>query len=271
MSIDARSKIEEMLRQKREGINNQVNSQNPSTPNLTASKPLLVPKTNLQEPKEKTAVSSLEKINQMLKQKQDNSSQNNQSKEEATAKPCYGLCPNCLTELGLVAGLYVCKNCSQHFVKRGLQGKLINCSELPYGYCKCCETHFPLLKTPNSENLICLVSQEKYLQSAKGYLRASELPFGLCSCCNLPNPLIVRADQSICCINTSEEYIRNIDGTVVRKPKEVNLQNNQDVEQALNQGMAAFYYGGFIAGQRREEPEIPIVEIPRRQRRRRWF
>lgn len=309
MSMDARAKIEEMLRQKREGINNQVNSQNPSTPNLTTSKPLVVPKTNLQEPKEKTAVSSLEKINEMLRQRQENSSQKTQSKEEATvktnvvktelnvdsevrvevvrtlstqtqtneshhanlAKPRYGLCPNCLTDLGLVAGLYVCKNCSQHFVRRGLQGDLINCSDLPYGYCKCCETHFPLLKAQNSESLVCLVSQEKYLQSAKGYLRANELPFGLCSCCNLPNPLIVRTDQSICCINTNEEYIRNIDSTVVRKPKEVNLQNNQDVEQALNQGMAAFYYGGFIGGQRQEEPEIPTVEIPRRQRRRRWF
>lgn len=284
--MDARAKIEEMLKQKREGVSTKV------TPNTTKSEiitnpPVLAPKPILQEGK--SNVSNLAKINEVLRQKQvgaNQASQPTQPKEEHLAqntiniidennrvlqhtqkKPSYGLCPSCLTDLELIAGLYACKNCSQHFVRKGFQGELINCLELPYGYCKCCEKHFPLVKSQNNEALTCTVSQEKYLLSAKGYLRASELPFGLCSCCNLPNPLIARADRTISCINSNKEYIRNIDGTVVRKPQEVNLQNNHDIEQALNQGMAAFYYGGFIGGQ---EPEPPPVEVPRRQRRR-WL
>ncbi|MBI4850980.1 MAG: hypothetical protein HY819_04040 [Acidobacteria bacterium] len=270
---DARAKIEEMLRQKRQATSTSTtnSTQVVSSTSAIANTPVLAPKTNSQE----SSGSNLTKINEMLRQKQIGSLNNvntelnvaQKAPIQTTTKPRYGLCPSCLADLDLVAGLYLCKNCSQHFVRRGLQGDLINSVDLPYGYCKCCETHFPLVKAPNNEILICSVSQERYLLSAKGYLRASELPFGLCSCCNLPNPLIARPDRTISCINSNQEYIRNIDGTVVCKPQEINLQNNQDIEQALNQGMAAFYYGGFVGGQ---EPEPPPVEIPRRQRRR-WF
>lgn len=305
MSMDARAKIEEMLRRKREGTNNTSSSQNTASPNVPVNVSVSVPtpivKATEEKPSEKlnekSNASTLSQINEMLRQKQVGNSQASQISQtsqpqnkainntnvqaiellltqpinevtpSAVAKARYGLCPSCLADLELVAGLYACKSCSQHFVRRGIQGDLINCSELPYGYCRCCEIRFPLVKSQASEGLNCSVSREAYLLSAKGYLRASELPFGLCSCCQVPNPLIARPDRTICCINSNEEYIKNIDGTVVPKPAEVNLQTNQDIEGALNQGMAAFYYGGFIGGQ---EPEPPPVKIPKRQRRR-WF
>ncbi len=286
MSIDARAKIEEILRRKREAINDTTGS----TQNIKSNAPVNVPVSvlapiiNVSE--EKSNASALSKINQMLRQKQLSNNQTSQTKTEnttaitmlvsqvtnevttqTTAKPRYGLCPSCLADLDIIAGLYACTRCSQHFVRRAAQGDLINCSELPYGYCRCCELRFPLVKTQGNEGLVCSVSQEKYLLSAKGYLRANELPFGLCSCCQVPNPLIAKPDRTICCISSNEEYVKNIDGTVVRRPAEVNLQTNQDIEGALNQGMAAFYYGGFIGGQ---EPEPPPAQIPKRQHRR-WF
>ncbi|KAF0248851.1 MAG: hypothetical protein FD167_1750 [bacterium] len=296
MSIDARAKIEEMLRRKREAISDTTSSVQNIKPNALVNVPVNVSAPIINVSEEKSNTSALSKINQMLRQRQLEQLDNNQTSQtqnqdtminnvnstkaissviqtanevipQVTAKPRYGLCPSCLADLDIIAGLYACTRCSQHFVRRAAQGDLINCSDLPYGYCRCCELRFPLLKTQGNEGLICSVSQEKYLLSAKGYLRASELPFGLCSCCQAPNPLIAKPDRTICCISSNEEYIKNIDGTVVRRPLEVNLQTNQDIEGALNQGMAAFYYGGFIGGQ---EPEPPPAQIPKRQRRR-WF
>jgi hypothetical protein len=49
----------------------------------------------------------------------------------------------------------------------------------------------------------------------------------------------------------------------MRKPVEVNLPSSTEIEAALNEGTAAFYYGGFIGTQ---EPEPPN-EIPKRRRR----
>jgi hypothetical protein len=275
--MDARAKIEEMLRRKREGVDKNTNKI-PVVENIKTQPNVLA--NNI-----KPQFSALERVNEMLKQKQVASnevtriSQNkengqtleqniinqilpNQPKENTQR---LGLCPSCIGELAINDGLYVCTKCRSSYVRRGVDADLINCKDLPYGYCKCCQVHFPLVKTPESENLICSVSREKYLFSSQGYLRMSELPFGLCSCCQIPNPLVANVDRSIRCVASNEEYVRNINGTVARKPVEVNLATNNDIEAALNQGNAAFYYGGFIGGQ-----EPPPVEIPKRQRRR-WF
>lgn len=282
--MNARAKIEEMLKRKREGIETDKNiNKAPVVENISriqSSTTVLANNTNSQ-------FSALERVNEMLKQKQvasnelarvSQNKENSQILEQSITNQILpnqirentqplGLCPSCIGDLALNDGLYVCTKCSNCYVKRAADADLINCKDLPYGYCKCCEIHFPLVKTLESENLICSVSREKYLLSAQGYLRISELPFGLCACCQIPNPLVANVDRSIRCIFSNEEYIRNVNGTVVRKPIEINLATNNDIEAALNQGNAAFYYGGFIGGQ---EPEPPPVEVPKRQRRR-WF
>lgn len=278
--MDARAKIEEMLRRKREGAEVDKNT-NKAPENTSRTQP----STNVLVNNTKPQFSALERVNEMLKQKQVASNQvtrvsqnkeNSQTPEQNIAvlpnqtrenAQRLGLCPSCIGDLALNNGLYICTKCRSSYVRRGVGADLINCKDLPYGYCKCCEIHFPLVKTPESENLICSVSREKYLFSTQGYLQVSELPFGLCSCCQIPNPLVANADRSIRCVVSNEEYIRNINGTVVRKPVEMNLATNNDIEAALNQGNAAFYYGGFIGGQEREPPP---VEVPKRQRRR-WF
>jgi hypothetical protein len=89
----------------------------------------------------------------------------------------------------------------------------------------------------------------------------SQPPFGLCRCCNPPKALVATIDRKILCPASREEYLLNVDGTVVPKPPEVNLQSTDSIETALNDGNAAFYYGGFIGGQNEEER-------PRRRRRR---
>ncbi|MBL8194803.1 MAG: hypothetical protein JNM06_13485 [Blastocatellia bacterium] len=277
--MDARAKIEEMLKRKREGADKNSNKA-PENTNKTQ------PNTAANVLTTKAPFSALERINEMLKQKQiasnevtliNQNKENSQTLEQKTIAILpnetkentqrLGLCPSCVGDLAINDGLYVCIKCKTSYVRRGVDADLINCKDLPYGYCKCCEIHFPLVKTPGSENLICSISREKYLFSAQGYLQVSELPFGLCSCCQTPNPLVASVDRSIRCIVSNEEYIRNINGTIVRKPIEMNLATNNDIEAALNQGNAAFYYGGFIGGQ---EPEPPPVEVPKRQRRR-WF
>lgn len=176
----------------------------------------------------------------------------------------YGLCPICIGDLSLINRLHTCTKCNKHYVRLGKDGELLDIILLPYGYCQCCDQAFPLIKIINTENLLCPVSKEKYLFSAKGYLRASELAFGLCLCCRAPNPLVVKADRSIYCPVSNEEYIRNIDGSIVRKPEEIILPGANDIEAALNEGTAAFYYGGFIGTQ---EPEPPAARVPKRRRR----
>lgn len=278
--MDARAKIEEMLKRKREGADKNINKAPENTSKTQPTTTANVLASNI-----KPQFSALERVNEMLKQKQiasnevtrvSQNKENSQTPEQtiaiSTDQPKentqrLGLCPSCIGDLAINNGLYVCTKCRSSYVRRGVGADLINCKDLPYGYCKCCEIHFPLIKTLESENLICSVSREKYLFSSQGYLQVSKLPFGLCSCCQIPNPLVANVDRSIRCIVSNEEYIRNINGTVVRKPIEVNLATNKDIEAALNQGNAAFYYGGFIGGQEREPP---LVEVPKRQRRR-WF
>ena len=89
----------------------------------------------------------------------------------------------------------------------------------------------------------------------------NQSPFGFCGCCNPPNALVATLDRKILCPASREEYLLNVDGTVVPRPPEVDLRTTDSIETALNDGNAAFYYGGFIGGQNEEER-------PRRRRRR---
>jgi hypothetical protein len=175
----------------------------------------------------------------------------------------YGLCPICIEELIFVNRLHICTKCHKQYVRRSRDGELIDCVLLPYGYCRCCDQAFPLIKIINTEDLLCPISKERYFFYLNKHLRVSELPFGICSCCQIASPLINKTDGSIYCNISKENYIRNNNGTIMRKPVEVNLPSSTEIEAALNEGTAAFYYGGFIGTQ---EPEPPN-EIPKRRRR----
>jgi hypothetical protein len=92
--------------------------------------------------------------------------------------------------------------------------------------------------------------------------RLNQLPFGLCACCRPSSPLVGTEEGRIFCPTTRFEYVRNVDGTIAQRPPEVDLQSTNSIEAALNEGNAAFYYGGFIGGQNQEQ------QTPRRRRRR---
>ncbi|MEW6731968.1 MAG: hypothetical protein AB1489_11635 [Acidobacteriota bacterium] len=280
--MDAKGKVDEMLRRKRAEADT-----NKPIAKIESDKALLTA-TSIPKPELPQHGSALNCINALLKQRQSRTDQpvltpvanitEPTSAVPSTVLPTvtptvsmpavvsptvdvpqYGLCQSCTGTLELREGLFVCRSCGCRYTRRVADGLLLDCRQLPYGHCQCCELRRPLIKPTGRRFPCCSANAEEYVLVAGSYQRLSQLPFGLCSCCPTPNPLMATPDRLIRCALSGMEYVHNFDGSIVPKPHEVELESVNSIEAALNDGNAAFYYGGFIVGQE---------ERPRRRRRR---
>jgi hypothetical protein len=282
--MDAKAKIEEMLRRKRA-----PEQAAPARPTPPAPPPVT---TKVAQVKETTPAAAhgnaLDRINALLRARQQPAVVNQPitevpaanipiasapvvmaSEQAATIAPTAPMpqawavrCPTCTGLIELQAGIFVCRACQRQFVKN-VSGELINMIELPFGCCQCCLTRAPLVKTNSQQLPICAQSREPHIFAAGQYARVSSLPCGVCNCCDQPHALLVCADGVIRCPHSNTEYLRNIDGTIVRKPVAVDVSSVDEIESALTDGNAAFYYGGFLGGHEQEQEQQP-----RRRRRR---
>lgn len=197
-----------------------------------------------------THASSLDRIQQMLRQRA----------RDATSEPVKEVkvevkasddpsCPYCTGALLSQDGLLQCNTCRKRFTFRVTDGEIVDVERLLYGVCRCCLLRRPIVR--NGEFTVCSLSNERYIEYKGEYLRLLGLPFGLCSCCDNPRPLTVDSESRIICTDTGAEYVRNLDGTTVRKPPVVDISSpTSSIEAALNDGTAQFYYGGFIGTKR---------------------
>lgn len=230
MSIDAKKKIEEILKKKREGAQQQTasttNDQSPYQQNIDRQN---IVQPNIAQPINQnyhaqqanstsaTSVNSLSKINEMLKQRkaESNASTNNQNPTPV------------------------------HHYRDVAQAKI------------------DLIPVNNgATNTEQKNGQQVDRQQTNREAQPTRPPFGYCRCCRIDQILIATNDRKIICPASAEEYIANADGTVVLKPKPVDLNAANELETALNEGAAAFFYGGFIVN---EEPEQHTTQRRRRR------
>lgn len=234
--MDPRVKIEQMLRKRRTEAVHQSAQPTPS--------PVVVEG----EEFEATHAFRIEKIQKMLRQRISTQSAPPQPREaiveEVRSVPEGSACPYCAGTLLSHNGLLCCNECSRRFTFRVTDGEIVDVESLAYGVCKCCLLRKPIIKDRNS--MVCSISGEHYVDYKGEYLRVLDLPFGLCRCCESPRPLTVDSASRITCADTGTEYVRNLDGTVVKKPPQIDLSAISSVEAALDEGTAQFYYGGFI-------------------------
>lgn len=85
-------------------------------------------------------------------------------------------------------------------------------------------------------------------------------PYGLCLCCPQPCAIAARDDYTLYCPGSNRAYEVKPGGGFQIKVEQLDLPAANSIEAALNDGNAAFFYGGFIVGQEQET---------RRRRRRR--
>jgi hypothetical protein len=250
--MDARAKIDAMLAAKRK---TEIGSRENREDKMSISAPSTIALTDILT----SPVNARACISTLLEQKRtvDGSVKPTIVMDNGQTKPMAISCPQCSVALTLKQGIYLCPQCTKRYVERS-DKVLLNCQDLAYGYCQCCELCRPLIRLLDQPYLCCSVSGEEYVSTANGYQRLSQLPFGLCSCCSTPQPLLATATGIIHCLVSNKEYICNVDGSVVPKP--MVFDTAQSIEAALNDGHAAFYYGGFMA-----KPEKPQTAIKRRR------
>lgn len=196
-----------------------------------------------------TLASNLDRIQQMLKKKAA-ASQPPEIVRELHARASEG--PACLYCAGALVsqnGLLQCGSCRKSFTFRVVDGEMVDVERLPHGVCRCCLLRKPIVRS--SGFMVCSLSDERYVEYRGEYLRLLDLPFGLCGCCENPRPLTANSESKIVCVDTGVEYVRNLDGAIVRKPPAIDLSSASSVEAALNDGTAQFYYGGFIGNTER--------------------
>jgi hypothetical protein len=264
--MDAKAKIAEMLRQKREGNSSTKQTIACSDPSATTESNRSIPppppitSNNFVKSDDRHAT-SIDRINAMLRQRQQ--SESKPSTVTVTATPLNNItsdvsqtvsekidrCQFCLGRLVIKEGIFHCDKCQRRFIKQSSNNEFLNISELPLGICDCCQLRAPLIKLPGTIFPQCANSKETYVPAAGRAVRLRMLPFGLCRCCNKPEILMATQDQSIRCPASGTEYVRNVDGSIAPKPPVVEIPSTNDIEAALNDGNAAFYYGGFIGGQ----------------------
>ncbi len=197
-----------------------------------------------------TLASNLNRIRQILKQKSATSQPLDPVVQPLDSRFSEGpACLYCGCSLVSQNGLLQCSNCRKSFTFRVVDGEMVDVERLLYGVCRCCLLRKPIVRSRGF--MVCSLSDERYVEYRGEYLRLLDLPFGLCSCCESPRPLTANSQSEIICTDTGVEYVRNLDGAIVRKPPSIDLSSASSVEAALNDGTAQFYYGGFIGNTNR--------------------